>query len=223
MNAVVVVDKWRAKQEVLFKMWDWTKGFLRRHKRKFITVGLIAGGVYAAGKAVQWKLSELQLKDAKDYARQAKKQFHFESNQKTCAATFAHFMVTLRDKVIESLDTEEIIKIIGTRPKNKIELWEELKIVAVTRAITSVVSACSLFLFIKVQINIIAGYMYLESMEDSEEAELADMASITRGIEMDSPLSSIQKEYLNNVRLFFEEGVDEMISDIRKLVTGKRH
>eukprot|EP00794_Sanderia_malayensis_P017936 gene17936-19725_t len=200
-------------------MWSWVKSFAQRHKRKLISAGFVIGGIYAAGKVVKWKLSELQERQAEEYAKQGKKQFHYDSNQETCIRTFKQLMLVLRDKVQESLDTDEVISFINLKAKkDKVELWEELKIKSFTKAIVSVVSCCILYGFLKVQMNIISGYMFVESIESTEDAKFSDVAALAHGFDTDSSVATIEKDYLSNIKFFFEHGNATLISDIQKCV-----
>lgn len=47
----------------------------------------LATGVYFLGHYAQKKLRQLQEKEAAEYIAQARRQFHFESNQRTCNMT----------------------------------------------------------------------------------------------------------------------------------------
>lgn len=44
-------------------------------------------GVYILGKYGQKKIREIQEKEAAEYIAQARRQYHFESNQRTCNMT----------------------------------------------------------------------------------------------------------------------------------------
>lgn len=52
-----------------------------------VTVALTCAGVYFLGKYAQKKLRELQESEAAEYLAQARRQIHFESNQRTCNMT----------------------------------------------------------------------------------------------------------------------------------------
>ena len=48
------------------KMLSWVQDVYRRHKKKIITLGVVAGGAYAAYKVATWKFSqwrELELEE----------------------------------------------------------------------------------------------------------------------------------------------------------------
>lgn len=48
---------------------------------------LLRQGVYLLGKYAQKKIREIQEREAAEYIAQARRQFHFESNQRTCNMT----------------------------------------------------------------------------------------------------------------------------------------
>lgn len=50
-------------------------------------MNLLTPGVYLLGKYAQRKLQEMQEREAAEYIAQARRQFHFESNQRTCNMT----------------------------------------------------------------------------------------------------------------------------------------
>lgn len=53
----------------------------------FLTSYFLSTGVYFLGKYAQKKLRDMQEKEATEYIAQARRQFHFESNQRTCNMT----------------------------------------------------------------------------------------------------------------------------------------
>lgn len=66
--------------------------------------GLFPPGVYLLGKYAQKKIREIQEKEATEYIAQARRQFHFESNQRTCNMTGNHFtFVLLINNLLEIL------------------------------------------------------------------------------------------------------------------------
>lgn len=54
-----------------------------------------SSGVYLLGKYAQKKFSEIQEREATEYIAQARRQFHFESNQRTCNMTGNYFTLDL--------------------------------------------------------------------------------------------------------------------------------
>ena len=130
-----------------------------------------------------------------------------------------HLLPPLRNKVFVLLNAEEITDALSRNPENKLELWEELKLLGFTRTLTSIIGTCTLFMFLQVQMNIIGGYMYLENIASSDDT--AEISELISELEMDKPICSLQKEYLNNVQFLFEDGILRLIDDVRKAVNGK--
>ncbi|KAG2467447.1 AIG1 protein, partial [Polypterus senegalus] len=58
------------------------------HQELFLILAAMTDtGVYILGKYAQRKIGELQEREAAEYIAQARRQFHFESNQRTCNMT----------------------------------------------------------------------------------------------------------------------------------------
>uniref|UniRef100_A0A671X9X2 Peroxisomal biogenesis factor 3 n=1 Tax=Sparus aurata TaxID=8175 RepID=A0A671X9X2_SPAAU len=144
-------------------MFSSVWNFIKRHKRKFIFTGAVVGGVYFLGKYAQKKIRDIQEKEATEYIAQARRQFHFESNQRTCNMTVLSMLPPLKEAIISQLNSESLTALLKTKPANKLEIWEDLKIISFTRTIVGVYSTCMLVVLLRVQLNIIGGYLYLDN------------------------------------------------------------
>ncbi|XP_025940068.1 peroxisomal biogenesis factor 3 isoform X4 [Apteryx rowi] len=98
-------------------------------------------GVYLLGKYGQKKIREIQEREAAEYIAQARRQYHFESNQRTCNMTVLSMLPTLRDALMHQLNSECLTSVLKNRPANKLEIWEDLKIIRLTELITVVKQA----------------------------------------------------------------------------------
>ncbi|XP_068672012.1 peroxisomal biogenesis factor 3-like [Montipora foliosa] len=190
-------------------MWESIKAFLRRHRRKFFITGAVIGGVYLVGRYARWRLAEWQREQEMEYVEQARKQHHFESNLRTCTVTFFSLVPSLREALMEKLNCESITARLREKPANKLELWEELKILSFTRTLTSVYSSCMLFVFLRVQLNIVGGYLYLDSLMLTRENSSGTQVHIAE---------SLQKRYLALVRYLLGDGLDFLVGEIRRSV-----
>lgn len=196
-------------------MWETIKSFLRRHRRKFFITGAVVGGVYLLSRYARWRFAEWQRQQEMEYVEQARKQHHFESNQRTCTITLFSLVPNLRDALMEKLNCEAITGKLRERPSNKLELWEQLKVLSFTRTIASVYSSCMLFVFLRVQLNIIGGYLYLDSLTMTGEASNGKNGKKVHIAE------GLQKRYLAVVRYLMGDGLDFLIEEIRRTVEGK--
>ncbi|XP_062857272.1 peroxisomal biogenesis factor 3 isoform X2 [Trichomycterus rosablanca] len=181
----------------------WT--FIKRHKRKFIFAGAFVGGVYLLGKYAQRKIQKMQEREAAEYIAQARRQFHFESNQRTCNMTVLSMLPTLREAIVHHLNSESLTALLKSRPANKLEIWEDLKIISFTRSIVAVYSTCMLVVLLRVQLNIIGGYLYLDN-------------SVTKNRTAPLAPPEVQQQYLSSIKHLLGVGLIELISVVKKAV-----
>nr|XP_058163562.1 peroxisomal biogenesis factor 3 isoform X1 [Dasypus novemcinctus] len=226
---------------MLRSMWN----FLKRHKKKCLFLGTVLGGVYILGKYGQKKIREIQEREAAEYIAQARRQYHFESNQRTCNMTVLSMLPTLREALMQQLNSESLTALLKNRPSNKLEIWEDLKIIkpqglgqllpikqgqrspfvstsvsgeegtvlpwtprasSFTRSIVAVYSTCMLVILLRVQLNIIGGYIYL------------DNAAVGRnGTTVLAP-PDVQQQYLSSIQHLLGDGLTELITVIKQAV-----
>ncbi|GCB82888.1 hypothetical protein scyTo_0023500, partial [Scyliorhinus torazame] len=70
---------------------------------------------------------------------------------------------TLREAIMLHLNSESLTGLLKNRPTNKLEIWEDLRIISFSRSIVAVYSTCMLVVLLRVQLNIIGGYIYLDN------------------------------------------------------------
>ncbi|XP_053737953.1 peroxisomal biogenesis factor 3 [Synchiropus splendidus] len=188
---------------MLYSIWN----FVKRHKRKFIFTGAVVGGAYFLGRYAQKKIQAAQEKEASEYLAQARRQFHFESNQRTCNMTVLSMLPPLRDAIVSQLNSESLTTLLKTRPANKLEIWEDLKIISFTRTIVAVYSTCMLVVLLRLQLNIIGGYLYLDSSSCSPAApHLAP--------------PDVQQQYLSSIQHLLGDGLTALMSAVKRAVVN---
>ncbi|XP_072120877.1 peroxisomal biogenesis factor 3 [Mobula birostris] len=180
--------------------------FVKRHRRKFLFTGALIGGAYLLGKYAQKKLRDLQEREAAEYIAQARRQYHFESNQRTCNMTVLSMLPTLREAIMQQLNSESLTCLLKNRPANKLEIWEDLRIISFSRTIVAVYSTCMLVVLLRVQLNIIGGYIYLDNA--------------TVGKNGMTPLAppEVQQQYLSSIQHLLGDGLNELITVVKKAV-----
>ncbi|KAJ7419167.1 Peroxisomal biogenesis factor 3 [Willisornis vidua] len=145
---------------MLRSLWS----FLKRHKKKCLVLGTFLGGVYLLGKYGQKKIREIQEREAAEYIAQARRQYHFESNQRTCNMT------------------------------------------GFTRSIVAVYSTCMLVVLLRVQLNIIGGYIYL------------DNAALCKNGTTPLAPPEVQQQYLSSIQHLLGDGLTELITIVKQAV-----
>uniref|UniRef100_A0A8B9SDC7 Peroxisomal biogenesis factor 3 n=1 Tax=Apteryx owenii TaxID=8824 RepID=A0A8B9SDC7_APTOW len=187
---------------MLRSLWS----FLKRHKKKCLFLGTFLGGVYLLGKYGQKKIREIQEREAAEYIAQARRQYHFESNQRTCNMTVLSMLPTLRDALMHQLNSECLTSVLKNRPANKLEIWEDLKIISFTRSIVAVYSTCMLVVLLRVQLNIIGGYIYL------------DNAAVCKNGTTPLAPPEVQQQYLSSIQHLLGDGLTELITVVKQAV-----
>lgn len=195
-------------------MFSRLQNFFQTHRRKIFVTGAVLGGVYVIGKLSQWKLSEWYENQQAEFLVQSKKQLHFDGNQKTCNTTFYSLLPGLKDLLLESLDTEAITEKLRNKPLDKLSLWEQLKVTSFARTVTAIYASSLLLVFLRVQLNVLGGYMYLDiEVEDGGGPSTVQEQRVYVS-------DASQKRYLGVVRHFLDNGVQELVDVIKEAVEG---
>ncbi|KAH9515414.1 peroxin [Bulinus truncatus] len=192
---------------MLARLW----GCLKRHKRKLVFIGTFFGGSWLMYKYIWRKIKEIRDEEDKQYLIFVRRQHHFDSNQRTCNMTVLGMIPNLREVLIKSLDTEQVKEMLKSNPPNKIELWEELKIMSVTRTLAAVYGTCMLSVMLRVQLNIVGGYLYLDVLHPPPNQK---NATVHKSI---IP-AKVRERYLSLVKQFIEQGFLDFIHYLRLAV-----
>jgi peroxin-3 len=194
-------------------MFSTIRGFLNRHRRKFIVGGILVGGAVLLSRYTQKKLREWQERETKEFLERTRRQHHFESTERTCNQTILSLTPTIREAIVKILDTEKLVIMLRSDPPDKVSLWEELKILAFTRASVLVYAGAMLVVALRIQLNLIGGYMYQDSTSEAEGG--TGTAHIN---------STIQHRYLSLCHYFVNEGIRELCTlievKVRLIVEG---
>lgn len=195
--------------------------FWRRHRRKiFVAVAALGCGYAIYRQYNIHKQRIIQLERESESQRQAEAllkmrlQNHFDGIQKISETiTLPYTMQYLDSRISEELDlsylTEKLMQGKGqSNAKERLELWERLKILSFVRITTSLWTTTVLFLFVHVQVNILGRYLYLEtarglgSFEELDEADRLDRHS--------------QEEFLKTAEFLSSHSISSVISSIER-------
>lgn len=176
------------------------RDFFKRHQRKFIVGSAIFGGIILVTRYTRHKIREWQQKEIRTILERAKKQQHFEQLEKTCDQMTNSLALTIRNIIIKELDGQTIINQLKHGSADKIALWNELKVVSISRSAVIIYAYTMLVTFLRIQINLISGYMYLnQTMDNIEEYD-------------------IRTKYLQLSAYFIYEGVQKLCNLVKNKV-----
>lgn len=120
--------------------------------------------------------------------------------------TVLSMLPTLRETLMQQLNSESLTALLKNRPSNKLEIWEDLKIISFTRSIVAVYSTCMLVVLLRVQLNIIGGYIYL------------DNATVGRNGTTTLAPPDVQQQYLSSIQHLLGDGLTELVTVIKQAV-----
>ncbi|EZA52717.1 hypothetical protein DMN91_002134 [Ooceraea biroi] len=183
-------------------MFSRIRGFLSRHRRKFIIGSVVVSGAIFLTRYTQRKLREWQENEIRALLERTKKQQYYENMLKTCNQMILSLVATLRNSVIEENDSEFIINQLKDGSVDKISAWNQLKVLAITRSAVIIYSYTMLVTFLRIQLSLISGHMY-------KGAQNVDNESIE---------NEIQRKYMALSSYFIYEGIINLNSFVKSKV-----
>ncbi|KAK8769828.1 hypothetical protein V5799_018233 [Amblyomma americanum] len=192
-------------------MFSRLYNIVRQHKKKiFFSVGLV-GGAYLLNRYLQRKLYDWETKQTQSYIDQIKHQHHFEGILQTSDSTILSLLTKIREPLLAILETDSLLEKLKTRPANRVELWEEIKVRILTFALSSVYAESLLASLLRVQLGVVGGYVYVNSQRAQQNSG-GVLPALTN--------QDIHQRYLSLVQHFFENGVHELVRLVRDAVVA---
>lgn len=181
-----------------------TWGFVKRHKGKFFLLGAGVGGFIYLNRLLGSVERNWEKSASKDFVAEVrKKETHFENSVQTANATCTNLAPNILDILDETLDAVPIIEILK-KDKNNLKEWKNLTVVIFTRAVAEVYSISLFVCYLRVQLLVIAGYIYIDSVSDSTAPSQINQ--------------SIQLKYLSLLNAFYIDGIHEIIKPVQDAV-----
>jgi len=180
----------------------------QRHKKKLIFVGVIGGTGFLFVKYAQYKLKQFQTEFLKqqEQLNAVRMKTYFESAQKSCNASVVGFVDHgLRAKLNEivNIPSSQTVRQLESK-QEKLEMWEKIKTGTFTRAVVTIYTAALLTLFVRVEVNILGRYLYMNTTVSP-----ADGGDDPLPIE--EPLGDfVKKEYLSYAEYIINQGLPEL-------------
>lgn len=189
------------------------RDFLWRHKYK---IGATAAATIALKRIVEHQVAKSYEKSQADMAELARKQVHYDRNKQAGNTTAVAVLPEIKSAVEEHLKCDELIGILKKEQRNPLnrdratvlKRWDEVKVVVFTELVASVYSLALIVTFLRVQLNILGGYLYVRTMG----------AAGAEGLPTMSP--AIQKAYLSQAQYLRTHGVATLIDRLRPRINA---
>lgn len=199
-----------------------TWGFVKRHKGKFLLLGAGVGGYIYLNKILTRFDKNWEKSASKDFVAEVrKKEAHFENTIRTCNSTCASMAPKIIDILDQLLDATPFLEDLKKNPKDT-GLWKDLSIVILTRAVSEVYCLSLFVCYLRVQLLVIAGYLYVDSSTSSSTSSLLNgsaFGSASSSSSLPAINQSIQMKYLSLLHAFYDEGIKEIVATVRTAVT----
>jgi len=191
--------------------------WVKRHRRKFVISGAVLGGLYLVGKVAERQMAKLQEEETRKILEAARKQNHFTSTENTCQRTIAALFPALRQMIADKLDTDSITNILRQKPQteDKVQFWTELKVISVSRCVVLVLSGVYLCVMLRVQLNILAGYLY-----DQQISCTAGTPHLNNNTKLHKLSTELQENFLSICNNFVSEGVERLCDQVSSVVSS---
>lgn len=190
-------------------MWKRFSTCLRRHRRKLFIAGGVIGGFVLLNNYLRKKFIEWEAKRTLEYFEAIKRQNHFERSIQTCDTALLSFVPKISEIVSTTLDVNPVVEALKTKPPNKIELWEELKVLVFTQAVGEMYAQSLFVVLLRVQISILGGYMYTDFHKSK---------SFCGEVPVDLGTTDNHQKYLSKLTSFFVSGIKELLKPIENSV-----
>lgn len=182
-------------------MFSSLRNFMNRHRRKFLVSGVVIASGVLALRYAQRKLIEYQEAKAKEFFERTRRTQHFESTERTCNQTIMGLAPNLIEKILKHLNADDVVEQLRYNPDGKIELWNRVKVLAISR-LCALVYACSMLVItLRVQLNILGGYLYKDAVNAEEKVTI-----------------DIQQNYVALVQHFLNDGCESLCDLIQSSV-----
>lgn len=201
--------------------------FAKRHKKKLIFTVVFFGGGYWGIKYSFNKLTESFLLAsnsanlANDEFISMRKHEHYLTIKQTSDEAILELIKSMIDQINQYFASEDLLEELKSKPSNRLEIWEKLKIISVSKALTNIYALALLALFLKVELNIIGAYLFLSnSFTDISLINLNNSIENTEELleQQDHALSAnVQQKYLENIEIFVKKGLPNLMKKIYKL------
>eukprot|EP00088_Acartia_fossae_P040512 TRINITY_DN4217_c1_g1_i12.p1 TRINITY_DN4217_c1_g1~~TRINITY_DN4217_c1_g1_i12.p1 ORF type:complete len:410 (+),score=89.51 TRINITY_DN4217_c1_g1_i12:490-1719(+) len=171
--------------------------FVKRHRRKFVAGGVVVGGAVAAIALLDRHITKVREDERKKQLEIIRKRNHFDSTDSAVAASLKHYFAELKSRIAELHDTSQLKEALRQGPdkEEKIRLWNEMKNLCFGQAVSFIIAEAFLAVLIRVQLNILAGYLY---------------STATNNNEVDSRLTQkFQEAFLSLANYFVQDGFQE--------------
>ncbi|XP_068201297.1 peroxisomal biogenesis factor 3 [Palaemon carinicauda] len=186
-------------------MFSRIKDFVYRHRRKFFIGTAVVGGIALLSRYAEHKLLAWHDTQTRMLLQKQKKKQHYENTERTANTTVMSLAGSLKELVTKDLDSEALLLAIREQPQHKHSIWQQLKVIGFSRAISVVYVSSLVASAVRVQLMLLGGYTFGDLVFEGHAG-----MPISQGL---------QQKYLAMVHFLIEEGVPKLTQHVTRAVT----
>ena len=161
--------------------------WVKRNRRKLAVGGVVVGGLYLVGKVAETQYLKYREEENRKLLEKLRKDNQFSSTEHTCVATLSSLFPVLRHVIESNLDTETITTLLrenrNMSTEEKMTHWTQLKVISVSRCLVLVIGGVYLSVMLRVQLNILAGYLYQQQQQQSNHNNNIKNGSLSKDVQ----------------------------------------
>uniref|UniRef100_A0A914CCS5 rRNA-processing protein UTP23 homolog n=1 Tax=Acrobeloides nanus TaxID=290746 RepID=A0A914CCS5_9BILA len=209
--------------------------FLKRHRGKIATAGVIIGGVYGVKKAIELNALE-QLKgnhsvtiEPDEKLSKSRKHFIFDSHQQSCDKQVQLVLNDVKSLIQAHFNVEELVDRLKNSDElsavEKVHIWEEIKVKSFARILAVAFIYPLIAVVFKTQKSIICREnckRYENNSQNSKNSFLSYASSYIwreddRSKVEAAPDPKIQQLFLNCTQFFTTSGINQLFDRIQRV------
>ncbi|KAL6078185.1 peroxin [Balamuthia mandrillaris] len=196
------------------------RNFVRNHKKGLFVTAVVGGVAIYSMYSIQQKWKALQAHSLHRFRLQA----FFDNTQQTCDSTILSMVPTLADnlkELVEVPNASQLRSSMTTSQEEKYAFWDRCKVMNFTRTTCSVYALVLLVVFLRVQVNIVGRYLYLESLIKQDMNSLSGKKLLTSTkIPLEFVLGAdTQRKYLTFAEYVLHQGLKQLSHHVERVVT----
>lgn len=136
------------------------RDLMDKNRHRMLLASFTIGGSYFLYHYFRRRFFTLQSQQMRDFMSKTRRVQHFESTERTCNQMIVGVCTEMLELINKKLNVCELVRTLQTNPKNKLELWEEIKVLTVSRLTTIIYGTSIVMVMLRIQLNLLGGYMY---------------------------------------------------------------
>lgn len=147
------------------------RDILARNRQRVMLTTLTIGGSILLYRYLRRRILSNQSRQMRDFMEKARRVQHFESTERTCNQMIIAINAEMLELINKKLDVKQLILKLRSNPDNKLDLWEEIKVLSVTRLTIIIYSSSIVTAMLRIQLNLLGGYLYRDVSENGNCSE----------------------------------------------------